>query len=206
MATAGTLEKHCSQKTIRSGVRLKCGGNFKKGYLITLIYFMAENECQWTAEFSIFPVWHTEWAFQRQTWEENVCSCTAQQRSQGALFHQNTGCSDCGWTMKKKKWLRWQTKIDLALLCALSSPHPSLFSIFRPPPGWRKSRKATAERGRRDEKGRGGEEEGSKRGTTRTRKLLQPGEEQTGFKKQSTGHRVLEGVGLGQGTVRQTLG
>lgn len=162
MATAGTLEKHCSQKTICSGVRLKCGGNFKKGYLITLIYFMAENECQWTAEFSIFPVWHTEWAFQRQTWEENVCSCTAQQRSQGALFHQNTGCSDCGWTMKKKKWLRWQTKIDLALLCALSSPHPSLFSIFRAPPGWRKSRKATAERGRRDEKGRGGE--GRKRG------------------------------------------
>lgn len=107
---------------------------------------------------------------------------------------------------EEKKWLGWLTKIDLALLCALSSPHPSLFSIFRAPPGWRKSRKATAERGRRDEKGRGGEEEGSKRGTTRTRKLLQPGEEQTGFKKQSTGHRVLEGVGLGQGTVRQTLG
>lgn len=110
MATAGTLEKHCSQKTICSGVRLKCGGNFKKGYLITLIYFMAENECQWTAEFSIFPVWHTEWAFQRQTWEENVCSCTAQQWSQGALFHQNTGCSDCGWTMKKKKMTQMADK------------------------------------------------------------------------------------------------
>lgn len=60
----------------------------------------------------------------------------------------------------KKKWLRWQTKIDLALLCAFSSPHPSLFSIFRAPPGWRKWRKCYCWEG---EKRREGEEEGSKK-------------------------------------------
>lgn len=152
MATAGTLEKYSSEKTVWSGMHLKCGRNIEMGISITLISFMAENECQLRAEYSILPVWHTEWAFQRQTWEENVCSCTVQHRPQRAPFHQNAGCSDRGWTMKK--WLRWQTKIDLALLCAFSSPHPSLFSVFRAPPGWRKSRKAAAERGRRDGKGR----------------------------------------------------
>lgn len=61
--------------------------------------------------------------------EENVCSCTVRQWSQRAPFHQNTGCSNCNWTMKEKKWLRWQTKIDLALLCAFSPPRPTVFNF-----------------------------------------------------------------------------
>lgn len=52
--------------------------------------------------------------------------------------------------------------------------------------------------------GRKGEQDAGDRGTTSTRKLLQPGEEQTCFKKQSPGHRGLGGAG--QGTVQQTLG
>lgn len=158
---------------------------------------MAGNECQQRAEYSILPVWHTEWAFQRQTWEENVCSCTVPQRPQMALFHQNTGRSDRGWTIKK--WLRWQTKIDLALLCAFSSPHPSLFSIFRAPQGWRKWRKRYCwEKG--EETGK--RERGRERGTTRTGKLRQPGEEQTGFKS----NLQATGCWRGWGWVREQCG
>lgn len=73
----------------------------KTEIFIKLNYFMAETEHQLRAEHSILPVWHTEWAFQRQTWEENVCSCTVQQWPQRVLFHQNTCSNDRGWTMKK---------------------------------------------------------------------------------------------------------
>lgn len=154
--------KNSHQKQPNQGCISKEGEPIKSVSFITLIYFMTETENQLRAEYSILPVWHTEWAFQRQTWEENVCSCTEPLQPQRALFHQNTGSSDRGWTMRGKKWLRWQTKIDLALLCAFSSPHPTLFSIFRAAPGWRKWRKAAAGWRRRDGKGkeRGGEEGG----------------------------------------------
>lgn len=88
------------KKTIRSGIYHECGRDIKMRISISQIYSMAQNECQLRAEYSILPVWHTEWAFQRQTWEENVCSCTVQQRPQRAPFHQNTGCSDHDGTMK----------------------------------------------------------------------------------------------------------
>lgn len=158
MWTAGTLEKHSSQKTIRPGIHLKCGTEIKMGIFITVIYFMAESGCQLRAEYSILPVWHTEWAFQRQTWEENVCSALCSSGHRGRHFIKLGAAA----TMAEqwKKWLRWQTKIDLALLCAFPTLHPSLFSISRAPPGWRKSRTATAARGRRDRGGRGGAKEG----------------------------------------------
>lgn len=42
--------------------------------------------------------------------EENVCSCIVQQWSQRAPFHQNTGCSNCNWTMKGKKMTQMADK------------------------------------------------------------------------------------------------
>lgn len=92
---------------------------------------------------------------------------------------------------RKKKWVRWQTKIDPALLCAFSSPHPSLFSISRAPPGWRKWREATAER---REEGQQGLEALAVWG--RNRRALK-----AIYRPQGAG-----GGGVGQGTVRQTLG
>lgn len=167
-----------------------------KGYLITLIHFMAECECQRTAEFSILPVWHTEWAFQRQTWEENVCYCTVQQWSQGAQFHQNTACSDCGRTKKekKKKWVRWQTKIDIAFHCVPSSPHPPVFNFQSST-----RMEEVTKRGRSDGKWRKRHNKGWKlsSGLGRNRRALK-----AIYRPQGAGG----GVGLGQGTVRQTLG
>lgn len=103
MATAGTLENPPNQKTTWRGILQKRGRNIKIGIFLALSCLMANHECQLRAEYSILPVWHTEWAFQRQTWEENVCSSTVRQPPQRALFHQNTGCIDHGWTMKKKQ-------------------------------------------------------------------------------------------------------
>lgn len=117
---------------------------------------MAKSGCQLRAEYSILPVWHTEWAFQSR--HERKMSALALYSSdhRGRCFIKIRAAVTVAEQWKKQKWLRWQTKIDLALLCAFSSPHPSLFSIFRAPPGWRKWRKSSAERGGRDGKGRGG--------------------------------------------------
>lgn len=86
----------------------KRGRDFQRGHLITLIYFMAEKECQRTAEYSILPVWHTDWAFQKA--EENVCSCTVQQWSQMAPFHHNTGCSKLWLNNEGKKMTQMADK------------------------------------------------------------------------------------------------
>ena len=164
-----------------SQVRLR---NKKGGFPFHRLYSMSQSECQLGAGYSILPVWHTEWAFQRQTWEENVCSCTVRQPPQRAPFCQNTGCSDRGWTMKIMTQMA--DKDRPCTLSLFSSPHPSLFSIFKAPPGWRK----LTEAGARREGGRK-KEEGSERGTASTGKLWQPGEEQTGFESnlQATGWR-----------------
>lgn len=167
-------------------------------------YSMAKTEHQLRAEYSILPVWHTEWAFQRQTWEENVCSCTEQQRPQRVLFHQNTCSNDRGWTMKK---MTQMADKDRPCSPLHSPPHTRLcfqFSELKRDGG-------SGERlllGEGEETGRGkrGEEEGCRGGTRRTGKPWQPGEEQTGFKSNLQATGCWRGVGLGQGTVRQTLG
>lgn len=84
--------------------------------------------------------------------------------------------SDRGWTMKKMTQMADKDR-PCTPLCFLL-PTPTLFSIFRAGPGWRKWRKAATGRGRRDEKGN---ETGGGEGATRTRKLRLPGEEQKGF-------------------------
>lgn len=96
-----------------------------------------------------------------------------------------------------KKWLRWQTKIDLALLCALSSPHPTLFLISRAQTGRRKWRKAASEETGR---GRRGEEEGSRGGTG---KSWQPPERNRRALKAI--YRP-QGAGGGWGWVREQCG
>lgn len=66
----------------------------------SLIYVTAKRQHHLRTQYSIFPVWHTEWAFQRQTWEENVCSCTMRQRPQRALFPRESQAAVAGRTMK----------------------------------------------------------------------------------------------------------
>lgn len=122
-------KKKILSKTTRWSMFQCWGIVMKTEIFLKLNYFMAKTEYQLRAEYSILPVWHTEWAFQRQTWEENVCSCTVQQRPQRVLFHQNT-CSDGrGWTIKKKKMTQMADK-DRPCSPLLSPPHTRLCFQF----------------------------------------------------------------------------
>lgn len=87
--------------------------------------------------------------------EENVCSCTVQQSSQRAPFHQNTGCSNCDWTMKGKKMTQMADKDRLCTpLRFLPSTPDSVFN-FQSSTRMEEAEKGYSwERGRRDGKGR----------------------------------------------------
>lgn len=158
--------------------RKKC---IKTGIFNALISCIANNECPVRAEHSILPVWHTEWAFQRQRREENVCSWTVEQQPQRALFHQNMGCSDRGGTMKIMTQMPDKDRPCTPSCFLLPHPPPPL-SVFNFQSStmmeevkrgcWWDRQKRRLER----------EKAGCNRRTMRTGGLCQPGEQQTGFK------------------------
>lgn len=169
------------KNTIWLGMPYKCERKLKGGIFIKPVYSVAKNEYQLRAGYSILPVWHTEWAFQRQTWEENVCSCIIQQQPQGALFHQNTGRSS--WTMKIMTQMADKDTPCTSLCFLLPTPHLCFQFAKVYQDGGSRQRLLLREK-RREAK-----ERGSKMGTSRAGKRWQSGEEQTGFKsnRQATG-------------------
>lgn len=139
--------------------------------------------------------------------EENVCSCTAQQWPQRALFHQNMGCSDRDWTMKKMTQMADKDRPCTPLRFLLPTP-VSVFNFLS------STRMEEVEKGycwKREKRwkrrgGKGREGRGEYKRDNKDKEALAACRGTDGLLKQSTGHRALEGVGLGQGTVRQTLG
>lgn len=130
MATAGTLENPSNQKNNMTRDASQVWEEYKNGDFHCTDLFHGKvwmpTESRVLHFTSMTQNGHFKGRHERKM--SALALCGSDHRGRRFIIIQAAVTVAEQWK-ERKKWLRWQTKIDLALFCAFYSPHPSVFNF-----------------------------------------------------------------------------